>query len=488
MLNPEEIKEKALSGFFWSMAENGGSYILNFLIGLVLVRLIAPVNYGIIGMMTFFISLSNILTDFGLSTALIQKYSPKNEDYSTVLWVNIFIALICYIVIFFISDLIAQFYSEPLISFTIKIFALHILISSLSIVHIAKINRSLNYKLWAKINLTSLFISGIIAIILAIFDYGIWALIFIQVLHNLFNTIQLWIYCDWNHGFKFSFVSLQKLLAFSRPLTLINTLNVFYTELYNLLVGRLFKAEKLAFYLRAKQTSEIFGIQFNNTLQKIMLPVMSNFQNDEENLKNTFFKIIILTGFINFSVLSFLSANGENLFVLLYTDKWLSSVPLFQFLCIEVMFLPLHFMAGNLLIARGKSKRFMYIELTKRFLQGIIIVLSLKSLETIVYGQIFVAVIYTIISFVIVQKEINISIYNQIRKIFPYSILAIIIFIINYINLNYIFDSSRIIEIFANLIISIIVFISISYFFKLEAYNYSLNIIKSKVKKKLKND
>jgi O-antigen/teichoic acid export membrane protein len=477
LINPEQIKEKALSGFFWSMTENGGSYFLHFLIGLVLVRLIEPVDYGIFGMLTFFITLSTILTEFGLSTALVQKKSPTDEDFSTVFWTNIFIAIICYLIILLISNQIAIFYSEPVITLVIKVYALNFVISAFGVVHTTKINRTMNYKLWTRINLISLLLSGIIAIIFAYNKMGLWALIYIQIAQNLFNTIQLWVFCEWKHGFKFSIKSLKELVKFSKPLTFINVLNVFYVEMYNLLIGRFFRAEKLAFYLRAKQTSEIFATQFNATLTKVMFPVLSNFQDDDVNLRATFHKIIIMTGFINFCVLAFLASNGENLFVLLYTDKWISSVPLFQFLCIEVMFLPLHSMAGNLLIARSKTKNYMYIELSKRVLQAIIISLSLKSLETIVYGQIIIAFCFTIIAFVIVEKEINIKIWKQIKELLPYTFLAGLIYFVNYININYVFDTSRIVVLLLNLIISLFLYIFVSYLLKLEAYIYTSAVL-----------
>jgi O-antigen/teichoic acid export membrane protein len=213
-----------------------------------------------------------------------------------------------------------------------------------------------------------------------------------------------------------------------------------------------------------------------------MLPVFSNLQDDKIALQRAFHKVIIMTGFINFSVLAFLSANAESLFVLLYTDSWISAVPFFQLLCIEGMFLPLHILAGNLLIAKGKSQKFMYIEISKRIFQAAIIYFSLESIEIIIYGQLTIAILYTLIGFVIAQIEIEYKFLKQIKTLFPYILIAGFIFVLNF----YLFELFRnfgyFISIFINLIISLIFYITIGYIFKIEAFQEIFNVLTDRMK------
>ena len=477
-----QIKNKAISGFLWSLTENGGSYVLHFLIGLVLVRLIPPVDYGIIGMMTIFFVMGNVLSDSGLSAAIIQKREPTDNDYSTVLIINITISLIFYFLIFISAPLIADFYNEPIITNTIRIFGLNSFIAGFGIIQQAIISRTLNYRRWAKINLTSLVLAGIVSIVMASFGWGLWALVFIQLIQNLANTIQLWLIGGWQYGYKFSYESFKSLYKFSNPLLVINAINAIYTEIYFMLIGRIFRAEKLAYYMRAKQTAEVFPLQFTYTLNKIMLPVFSNFQDDSESLKAALRKVLLMVGFLNFGILAFLSSNGEAMFVLLFTDRWLESVPLFTVLCIEGIFLPAFTTIGNILIARGKSKVYMKIELAKRLFQTLVIILTLGSLELIVLGQLFVAVIFMFVGFVIANREVNYSVSAQIKLLVPYTILAGIIFAVNTLS-NYIFaDLHNALNILINLILSLTIFISAGHFLKLDAFTIISDIVRDKLK------
>ena len=191
-----------------------------------------------------------------------------------------------------------------------------------------------------------------------------------------------------------------------------------------------------------------------------------------------------MTGFINFSVLAFLSANGEAMFVLLFTDKWISAVPFFQILCIEGLFLPIFMTIGNILIARGKSSQYMKIEIAKRIIQTIVIVLTISSIELIVLGQLSVSIIFTLIGFVISYKEIDFLIFKQIKILLPYLILAGIIFGINFVSNYYFNDLSHLFNIVFNLIISLIVYLSVGKLFKLEAFLNILEVISEKINKR----
>lgn len=483
MNSKEQIKNKAISGFFWSLAENGGSYFLHFLIGLILVRLIPPVDYGIIGMMTIFFVLGNVLADSGLSTALIQKRNPSDKDFSTVLIVNVAISFVFYLVIFLTAPLIADFYSEPIITDAIRVFGLNSFFAGFGIVQQAIISRNLNYRRWAKINISSLLIAGIVAIWIAYIGYGLWALVFIQIIQNLSNSILLWIYGKWEYGFQFSKESYRSLYKFSNPLLVINAVNAIYMEIYYMLIGKIFRAEKLAYYMRARQTAEVFPLQFTYTLNKVMIPVFSNFQDELDSLRGALRKVLLMVGFLNFSVLAFLSANGEAIFVLLFTDKWLDAVPLFAVLTIEGMFLPAYTTIGNILISRGKSKDYMYIEVSKRVIQTIVIILTLHSLEMIVWGQLFVSIIFMLIGFVIAKREVEYQISAQIRLLIPYIGLASLLFALNHLSMYLFGDLQYAIQLIINLPLSLLVYIAIAYIFKLEAFSIIYDVIKDKLKK-----
>jgi len=479
------IKSKAISGLLWNLIENGGNYLINFLLGLVLIRIIDTQYFGIVGMMSFYILLGNVLASFSLSNYLIQKPIIKNEDFSSSLWLNLFFSVFFYSIIYFASDSIAEFYNEASISYYLKIFGLNVIFSGLSVVQISDLSRKMNFKLLAKINLFALLISGIIAISLAYYGFALLSLIIFQLANTFIIFLLLWIFNKWDYGFRMSWLAIRNISKFSMSIFLVNSINTLYNEIYNVIIGKLFKANQLAYYLRGKHTAEVLPQQFSTGLLKVLLPVMSNLQFDKLGLGKTYHKVLMLTGLINIPILTFLAANGETIFVLLYTEKWLSAVIFYQLFCIEGMLLPLHLIGSNMLIAKGKTKEFMYLELSKRLLQSIVIYFTLSSPEMMVIGLIILSLIYTLVAFYIVKVESDYKIYEQIKYILPYLAIALLLYLIN-TSVNYLLtDINLFLLLLTNFSISLIVYLSILIIFKMESFDYIKEIISTKIKRKI---
>ncbi len=476
----DKIKSAAVIGLFWNLIENSGTFLLNFLIGLVLIRIIDAQYFGIVGIMSFYMMLGNMLVSFSISNYLIQKPQIRNEDFSSSLWINLFLSIFAYLLILIFSEDIASYFNNNSISFFIKIYSLNIILSGLSVVQIADLSRKMNFKLLTKINLVGLLVSGIGAIILSVMNYGLWALVIFQLLNTFVVFVLLWLVNRWEYGFVLSLEAVRNILRFSFSIHLVNSINTLYTEIYSLIIGKLFNANQLAYYLRGKHTAEVMPQQFSNSLLKVLLPVMSNLQFDKYGLIKTYHKVLMLTGLINIPVLAFLAANGHTIFILLYTEKWLSAVIFYQLFCVEGMLMPLHIIGANMLIAKGKTKQFMYVELSKRLLQTIVIIATISSIELMVIGLIVLSIIYTLIAFYIIKFELKYNILDQVKQILPYIMISLFIFLINYLN-NYILDSfDNYLLLSINIIISISFYLGILLAFKMESYQYIKNIIISK--------
>lgn len=481
MTTNNNIKNKAISGLLWNFVENGGNYLINFLIGLILIRIIDARYFGLVGMMSFYILLGNVLATFSLSNYLIQKPQVKREDFSSSLWLNIFLSLLLYFGIFISADWISQFYGESIIKDFIRIFGLNIIFSGLSVVQIADLSRKMNFKLMTQINLISLLISGIIAIILAYLNHGLWSLIIFQLSNTVLVFVLLWSLNKWDYGFSLSISTLRDIARFSWSIYLVNSINTLYTEIYNVIIGRLFKANQLAYYLRGKHTAEVLPIQFSNSLLKVFLPVMSSFQDDKENLRKTYHKVLMLTGLINIPILTFLAANGESIFVLLYTEKWLSAVIFYQLFCIEGMLLPLQLIGSNMLIAKGKGKAFMILELSKRFTQTILIFLTISSPQMMVVGLIILSIVYTMVTFFIVKNESSYEVFDQIKYMIPYLIISFLIYLINFYSTQILSELNLILILIINFVISLTFYLGILILFKMESFTYIYEIVKLKI-------
>ncbi|REB08727.1 lipopolysaccharide biosynthesis protein [Sporosarcina sp. BI001-red] len=428
MHDSKELKSKTISGLIWSVADVLVNHGLQFVIQLVLLRLLLPEHFGIIGMILIVLAISNSIVDSGFSQALIRDQHTSQTDYSTVFYFNLFIAVSIYGVLFMASPVISSFYGEPQLIAILRVLSLVLIANALGIVQRVMLVKNVDFKVLAKINAVAFSISGGITIALALYGFGVWSLVFNTLAMQSIQTLMLWLFNRWMPSLVFNRQSFKKYLKFGYKLLLSGLLHTFYNNLFFVIIGRMHTTAQLGFYTNAVKLSDTASELLSTTVQRVSYPVLSKIQDDEEVLQSGFRKIIKLAAFINFPVMVGLAAIATPLFNLVLGEKWIPSVPYFQLLCLAGMLYPLHALNLNILQVKGRSDLFLLIEVIKCGVLTVLIGLSL-ALQLGIIGLVWAVVLNSYASLYIntyfSAREITYSAKNQMKDIFPMYLISI---------------------------------------------------------------
>ncbi|WP_158976824.1 lipopolysaccharide biosynthesis protein [Cellulophaga sp. L1A9] len=463
------IKNKAVLGFSWTVVEGILSQGIILIIGIILARLLGPKDFGIIGIITAFVSISNAIIEGGFVSALIRKIDANSKDYSTVFYINITISIILYLILFVFSDYIGEYFSEPQLSLILKFSGLILIINAFSIIQKTILTKKLDFKTQAIIAILSSLISGIIAVIIAYKNFGVWSLVSLSILRPLINSILLWLNGQWRPKIEFSKKSFIELFDFGYKLLIANLINTIYKNIYYVLIGKYFSAISLGYYTRADQFQAPFSSNISIGIRRISFPIFSSFQNDKEKLKHVFIKFLKFSIFINFSIMACIAAISKPLILILIGEKWYTSIYYLQLLCIPGMFYPLQILNLNLLTVKGFSNLNLKLEIIKKIiLIPIIVTSAFYNVETMLYGLICFSIIEFFINSFYTNKIIGYSIISQLKDIFPYLLTSIILFL-SMLSIN-LLNISSIYVLISQLFIGFLVFIVLNELLKVKEY------------------
>lgn len=417
---PPSLKAKTVKGVGWSFADNIASSGVSFLVGIVLARLLSPEEFGILGMIAIFIAISNSIIDSGFSNALIRKTDAKEIDCNTVFYFNLVVGILFYIILYLSSPVISRFFKEPqLISIT-RVMGSILIINALAIIQRTLLVKKVDFKTQTKISLIASLLSGFIGIGMALWDYGVWSLVGQQVSRQLFNSLFLWTYNSWRPTWAFSKASFKELFGFGSKLLLSGLIDTIYKNIYYLVIGRFYSAAQLGQYTRAEQFNGIFSSNLTSVVQRVSYPVLSSIQDEPERLKAAYRKIIKTTMLATFACMLGLAAVAKPLILVLIGEKWLEAVPYLQILCFAGMLYPLHAINLNILQVRGRSDLFLKLEIVKKAIAIIPIVLGIiYGIEYMLWGSVFTSFIAYFLNSYYSAILINYSTKDQIKDILP---------------------------------------------------------------------
>jgi O-antigen/teichoic acid export membrane protein len=419
------IKKKAINGFKWGLTDNLLGSGITFLTGLILARLLSPDEFGIIGMITLFIAVSNSIIDSGFSNALIRKTDAKDIDYSTAFYFNLVVGIIFYILLYLCSPFISSFFKTPILIPIIRVIGIVLIINSLSIIQRTIFIKKVDFKTQTKISLISSVLSGIIGIGMALLNYGVWSLVGQQLSRQFFNTLFLWLYGSWRPQCTFSKKSFNEMFGFGYKLLLSGLLDTLYKNIYYLIIGRFYTANQLGQYTRAEQFSSIFSSNLTSVIQRVSYPVLSTIQEEQERLKDAYRKIIKTSMFVSFFCMLFLAAVAKPLILILIGEKWITAVSYLQIICFSAMLYPLHSLNLNILQVKGRSDLFLKLEIIKKIIAVTPIVLGIfLGIEVMLWGSVCTSIVALFLNSHYSASLINYSTKEQLKDVLPSFIIS----------------------------------------------------------------
>jgi len=370
------IEQKIKSAIFWSAWEIFSKYGINFLITIILARLIAPAEFGFFALVTFFINFSVIFIDAGFSSSLIQDPESNLRDESTIFWANLVIGALAVIFLWVIAPLVANFYVEPRLAQLLRFMSLNVIISALSSVQIAIYTKELNFEKLVKINLFAAIISSILAVWFAYNNFGIWALAVQAVSQSLLITLLLWIFSKWRPIRIFDIEILKKRFSFSGYIFLSTIFNLLFSNIYALILGRMNMMKEIGYYQRAVSITDSFSSLLSNLVAKISFPIFSKLQMRKVLLKRGVKNSLRLAMLFNAPIMMGLFAVADNLVPMLYGDAWDFSVQYVRILAIAGILMPVHSVNLSLLLAQGASNDYFKLEILKKITATFFVVIG----------------------------------------------------------------------------------------------------------------
>jgi teichuronic acid exporter len=422
------LKQKTVSGLVWSFIDNFSRQGITFIIGIILARLLSPREFGLIGMTTIFLAISQAISESGFTTALIRKKNCTQVDYSTVFYFNIVIGFGLYAILFLSAGSIGRFFNEPQLYLILQILGISIILNALSIVQRARLIKLVNFKLQAKISVVSSTASGLIGIALALSGWGIWSLVARITLDSTFTTILLWIWNAWRPSIVFSQNTFKEMFNFGYKLLISTMIDTLYKNIYLLIIGKYYSAIDLGYYTRANQFKNLASQSIGSVIQRVSFPILAEIRDDIPQLKSAYRRLIKSTALITFAIMMLLAASSESLILNLIGEKWSDSIFYLQLLCFVGMFIPIQALNLNMLNVVGRSDLFLKLEIIKKIIAIPAIVLGVMyGIDIMIYGMIVNILIFQFINSYYSGKYIGYSSLEQLRDISPAFILAIFV-------------------------------------------------------------
>ncbi len=377
---------------FWSALERVGQQVVLVLTQLWLARLLGPELFGLVAMLTIFYSVAQVIVDGGLGNALIQKNEIDEVDCNSVFYFNVVLGFVLAGLICVASPWIAAFYGRPVLMPMTCVLALIPLINGFGIVQMALLRRELRFKRILLASVPATVLSGALGVGMALAGFGVWALVAQMVGLRLFWVVLIWIVSDWRPRLRYSARSIKRMFGFGSKLMLENVLTVIFEDVYFLVVGKIFDAITLGLYFNARRLQRMVATTVSGMLARVALPVFAQIQDDPDRMKRGMRRGVRLVILLNGLICALMVATAEPLFRGVLGDKWIGSIPYFQWLAAVALFYPLSAVNLNVLVALGRSDLFLGVGVVKKVLIALNLVIAWRwGVMAIVYGQVAIA-------------------------------------------------------------------------------------------------
>ena len=414
------LKENTIYGVLWSSFEKFGTLSIQFIYMIVMARLLSPSDFGIVGMLTIFISVGQVILDSGFGQALIRLQKYDDLHFSSIFIINVIMGVLLYGILFYMAPYISLFYREPSLTLISRISFLIFPINSLSIVQYTLLVKKMDFKSISKISLFSIILSTISGITYGYFYPNIFALLIQNVSFYFYRLLLLWYYGNWKLSCRISWSKLQDLMPFSFTLLATGFISTVVGELYSLSIGKFFSSSVLGLYSQAERFSKIPSFSITDVVQRVTYPALSVLQDDDQKLKHSYRMVIMCTFFIVLPVMLFLFISAGEIFELLFTEKWVQAGTYFKYLCFVAIMYPVNSINLNILKVKGRNKLILSLEIIRKLIMVIILVLSIGfGMEGVLIGQIVFSFIQLFFNCYFSGRQISYNLRSQFLDISP---------------------------------------------------------------------
>lgn len=476
------MSSKATSGLLWTFLERFGAQCVTLIVSIILARLLDPVVFGTVAIVTVFMEILNVFIDSGLGNALIQKKDADDIDFSSVFYFNIFMCIALYLVLFFLAPLMSRFYGMAELTDIIRVMGLSLIVSGVRNIQRAFVSRKLQFKRFFFATIGGTLGAAALGIWMAYRGFGVWALVAQGLFNNVVGTVILWLTVKWRPKRVFSFTRFRGLFSFGWKLLVSDLINTVYNNLRQLIIGKMYTTQSLAMYNRGYMIPNVFVININSAIDSVLFPVMSSAQDDVNMIRAMTRRSIRVSSYIMWPVMMGIAACSTPLVSILLTDKWLPCVPFLIIFCISYAFLPLQTANLNAIKALGRSEIYLKLEIIKKIVGFAILA------ATMWFGPLVMAasnLLFAVINYLINafpnRKLLNYSYGQQIMDAAPPMLLSAFMFGIVYC-VRFL-ELSNWLTLIIQIPLGVLIYVGGTKLFKLDSFDYILGTVKGLIRK-----
>lgn len=423
------LKGKTRTGLYWTTLNQLSNYGIQFLIGIVMARLLSPEDFGISVLPAVFLAIAAVFIDCGFSAAMVRKPDLTEQDISTSFYYSLLVGAVCYLIIFCASPWIAAFYKVPILERLIRWAALSFLINPLTTPQTILLSRRLDFKTPTIVDMVSKIIMGVCGITIAYLGYGVWALIISTLISNVVSLVLKTVVVRWYPKTGWSKDSFRYLWGYGNKLVASYLIGNIYENIVPVVVGKFYSPALLGIYDRAQHYSKLIAVSSTNIFQQVSFPVLSKIQESDKDLRNGYQRILKAAAFVTFPVMMLLAALSKPLVMLILTEKWEGSVIFLQLMCFPMMWYPIHAINLNILQVKGRTDAFLKLEMLKRGFGVIALAITLPlGLIAVVLSTWVTNVISLFLNTYYTKKIINYNFFQQIKDLMPTLLLSVFMF------------------------------------------------------------
>ena len=467
----------------WTALQKYSKILIQFISGIILARLLTPYDYGCIGMLMIFMVVAETFIDGGFGSALIQKKRPTQTDYSTIFWWNLGMAVVMYPALYFCAPAIAAFYDIPILCDVLRVQGLVLFIYALNIIQRNQLRKKLNFKLLSIISILTSIISLTITVIMAYMGFGVWALVAQNLLVAGIPALAFWFYVKWRPTWTFSWQSFRELFSFGFYMFLTHLVNNLGQKIQGLLIGKFYNPAIMGYYSKADGTEKLASHSISGIMTQVTYPLYAEVQDDKEKLGNIIKRLTMTLAYITFPLMFILLLCAKPIFVLLYSDRWVQSVPYFQVLCIAGLSGCLQSVNLQSILAIGKSKTMFLWTLLKRFvgIGAVVVGLIFWGITGLLIGVVFNSWFSYAVNIGLVTRYVGYKWHRQVLDLLPVAIVSTFAALVSYA-VGSVLDLNMYPDGLLKLLVYLIVYLGWSFIFKPEAYTYLLTVIPARFK------
>jgi O-antigen/teichoic acid export membrane protein len=480
----QRLERKVASGIAWSFSEKLLTMVVQMVVSIIVARELMPEDFGVMAIMTFFTSVALAIVDSGFSQTLIRKESPTDSDYRTVLRFNLLMSIVLYFVLIAVAQPISRLYDTPIILDIAPILFLILPINALCVVQTVMFTREFRFALLSKVVFSASLISGVVAVVMAVVGWGIWALVAQRLLMMGIKAVAFWSIRRWRTDAPVSLAALREMAPFSLRLLLTDLIASIYNNVAQLFIGKMHNTSMLGYYSQAQKLKDLPVISTVQAVQGVTFPALSQLKDNDEKFTAGYLRIVELLSFVLFPVMLCVIAVASDMFMLLLGQKWMPTVPFFEILALSGLFYPLGVVAYNVLKSRSDGSVIVRLEVVKRLIQTIILAVTIPiGVEAVAWGISAMALVEWILNVATAMRYVSCNIVEILRRIAPSMILAVVMFIAVRISQPYFASLHVALRLLLGILIAIATYLGGAWLCRINALGEALSLLRATLSK-----